>query len=174
METTPKLPPPPRIPQNSSAFSESLARTVSPDAVTTSAAIRLSMVRPCPAGEPADPTAHGQPGHSGAGDDPERDGEPVRLGGLVDVGERRPRLDADDPPPRVHPDRPERAQVEDHPPVHRPVAGHAVAAAADGQPQPMLAGQGHGRADVADVAGPELSPAASGSTMPFQTRRPSS
>jgi hypothetical protein len=111
-----------------------------------------------PAGEPADPAAHGQPGHPGAGDDPERDGEPVRLGGLVDVGERRPRLDADDPPPGVHPDRPERAQVEDHAPVHRPVAGHAVAAAADGQPQPMLAGQGHGGADVAGLAGPDYRP----------------
>jgi len=82
----------------------------------------------------------------------------VRLRGSVDVGERGARLDADDPPPGVHPDRPERAQVEDQAPVHRPVTGHAVTAAADGQPQPVLAGQGHGRADVADLAGPDYRP----------------
>jgi hypothetical protein len=45
--TTPKLPPPPRIPQKSSAFSTSLAVRISPVAVTTFAERRLSMVRPC-------------------------------------------------------------------------------------------------------------------------------
>ena len=42
----PKLPPPPRRPQSSSGFSSSLACTSCPSAVTTSAAIRLSQVRP--------------------------------------------------------------------------------------------------------------------------------
>src|SRR6185436_10275206 len=45
--TTPKLPPPPRIAQNSSGCSVALARTISPAAVTTSAEIRLSTVSPC-------------------------------------------------------------------------------------------------------------------------------
>ena len=45
--TTPKLPPPPRSPQNRSGWSSSLAATSSPSAVTTSAATRLSIVRPC-------------------------------------------------------------------------------------------------------------------------------
>ena len=43
----PKLPPPPRSPQNRSAFSASFAWTRQPSAVTTSAATRLSHARPC-------------------------------------------------------------------------------------------------------------------------------
>src|SRR3954471_4631666 len=42
----PKLPPPPRIAQNRSGFSASLARTRCPSAVTISALIRLSAVSP--------------------------------------------------------------------------------------------------------------------------------
>ena len=45
--TMPKLPPPPRSAQNRSAFSSSLACTSVPSAVTMSAEIRLSQVRPC-------------------------------------------------------------------------------------------------------------------------------
>ena len=44
--TTPKLPPPPLIAQNKSVFSFSLARILSPSAVTISAATRLSIVMP--------------------------------------------------------------------------------------------------------------------------------
>jgi hypothetical protein len=44
--TTPKFPPPPRIAQNRSLFSSALATTNLPSARTTSAARRLSMVRP--------------------------------------------------------------------------------------------------------------------------------
>ena len=44
--TTPKFPPPPRKPQMSSGSSVLLARRMSPDAVTTSAAVRLSAARP--------------------------------------------------------------------------------------------------------------------------------
>ena len=46
--TTPKLPPPPRSAQNRSGCSDSLVRTSRPSASTTSAAIRLSIVRPPP------------------------------------------------------------------------------------------------------------------------------
>ena len=42
----PKLPPPPRSPQSRSAFSDSLAWTSRPSAVTTSAPTRLSQARP--------------------------------------------------------------------------------------------------------------------------------
>ena len=45
--TTPKFPPPPRSPQNSSGFSSAEARTTSPSAVTTSHEITLSQDRPC-------------------------------------------------------------------------------------------------------------------------------
>ena len=62
----------------------------------------------------------------------------MRLCGLVDVGERRPGLDADDPLVGVSPDGSECAQVEDQAAVHRPVAGDTVTAPADGQRQPML------------------------------------
>ena len=44
--TTPKLPPPPRMPQKRSGFSSALALTNLPSAVTTSAAMRLSTERP--------------------------------------------------------------------------------------------------------------------------------
>ena len=44
--TTPKLPPPPRSPQNSSGFSSADVLTTRPSAVTTSAPIRLSQVKP--------------------------------------------------------------------------------------------------------------------------------
>ena len=44
--TTPKFPPPPRNAQNRSGFSSALARAWEPSASTTSAASRLSMVRP--------------------------------------------------------------------------------------------------------------------------------
>src|SRR5204862_6430928 len=46
--TTPKLPPPPRSAQKSSAFSSALALTCSPSASTTSAESRLSIVSPQP------------------------------------------------------------------------------------------------------------------------------
>src|SRR5207253_10103853 len=45
--TTPKFPPPPRIPQKRSPFSFGLAVRNRPSAVTTSAESRLSHVRPC-------------------------------------------------------------------------------------------------------------------------------
>src|SRR6266536_1077725 len=44
---TPKLPPPPRIAQNRSGFSDEDARKTEPSAVTISADSRLSHVRPC-------------------------------------------------------------------------------------------------------------------------------
>ena len=44
--TMPKLPPPPRMPQNRSACSRSVARTTLPSARTTSAEMRLSQARP--------------------------------------------------------------------------------------------------------------------------------
>jgi hypothetical protein len=42
----PKFPPPPRIPQNRSAFSDAFAVTNRPSAVTTSAAMTLSIANP--------------------------------------------------------------------------------------------------------------------------------
>ena len=44
---TPKLPPPPRIAQNRSGWVWASTRSCWPSAVTTSAASRSSMVRPC-------------------------------------------------------------------------------------------------------------------------------
>ena len=44
--TTPKLPPPPRRPQNRSGFSVAVARTIAPSAVTTVYASTLSQARP--------------------------------------------------------------------------------------------------------------------------------
>src|SRR3954468_2542779 len=54
--TIPKFPPPPRRPQNSSAFSPVLARTTAPSAVTTSYDTTLSQARPnCRANQPIPP-----------------------------------------------------------------------------------------------------------------------
>src|SRR5207302_1976742 len=54
--TTPKLPPPPRRPQNRSGFSSALAVKNSPSAVTMSAESRLSQLSPClPIAQPSPP-----------------------------------------------------------------------------------------------------------------------
>jgi hypothetical protein len=45
--TTPKFPPPPRNAQNNSGFSSTAARTTWPSALTSSAEMRLSQLRPC-------------------------------------------------------------------------------------------------------------------------------
>src|SRR5690606_16790150 len=52
---TPKLPPPPCNPQNSSGFSSSLAVTWRPSAVTRSTDTRLSQARPCERSSQPDP-----------------------------------------------------------------------------------------------------------------------
>src|SRR3989304_5365515 len=60
--TTPKLPPPPRIAQNRSSFSRSLATRRRPSAVTTSAETRLSHERPKPRARCPMPPPRGRPG----------------------------------------------------------------------------------------------------------------
>ena len=86
--TTPKLPPPPRSPQNRSAFSSALARTTLPSAVTTSAESRLSQVDAVHPLEPAAAAAEREAADAGVGDAAAGDRQPVLLGGRVEVGPR--------------------------------------------------------------------------------------
>ena len=64
--TTPKLPPPPRSPQNSSGFSSADAVTTRPSAVTTSAAEQVVAREAELALEPAAPAPEREPGDAGA------------------------------------------------------------------------------------------------------------
>src|SRR5215218_6825084 len=133
--TTPKLRPPPRMAQNSSGCDWSSTWSNWPSAVTSSAASRLSMVRPVLADQVADPAAEGEPA------DPDRAGvaEPGRQavrpgrGRVLPGGQARLRpggalvgVDVQPPHPR---------QVQHDPALADAVAGQAVAATADGQLQ---------------------------------------
>ena len=146
--TTPKLPPPPRRPQNRSGFSVALARTCSPVARTTSAATRLSIVRPCGAGQPADAAAERQAGDPGPGDDADRHRQPERLRRAIDVAEGGAGPDADETGVGIDLDRVEPPQVQDDPVVDGAVAGDVVAAAADRERQAGRACERDRRRDV--------------------------
>ena len=102
-------------------------------------------------GQPADAAAQRQPRDPRPGHDAERDGEGVRLGGLIDVGEPRAATHADEPRRRVDLDLVQPAQVEHDPVVDGPVAGDVVAAAPDRERQPGRAGKGDRRPDVARI-----------------------
>ena len=128
----PKLPPPPRIAQKRSWFSEGLAVTMSPSAVTTWADRRLSMARPYLADHEADAAAGGQAaeadGRCVAGGESEavgvrRAGEVA--GGSAGLDARRSRLGVDADAVHVR-------QVADDRAVDDRVADDAVPAAAHG------------------------------------------
>ena len=87
--TTPKLPPPPRSAQNRSAFSSADACTIRPSAVTTVAPTRLSHAQAELAAQPADAAAEREPADTGVADHAADGGEPVLLGGRVELGPRR-------------------------------------------------------------------------------------
>ena len=92
--TMPKLPPPPRRPQNSSGFSSADAITLRPSAVTTSAFTRLSQVKPELALEPAAAAAEREAGDAGVGNAPTGDRETVLLGRGVELAPVEPGLGA--------------------------------------------------------------------------------
>ena len=86
--TTPKLPPPPRSAQNRSGCETQLA------------------------GQPAGASAKGEPGDAGVVDEAPGDGEAVRLGGGVQVGQARPATDDRPPALGIHHHVPHPAQVD--------------------------------------------------------------
>ena len=102
--------------------------------------------------EPARPRAEREAGDAGVRDAAAGDGEPVRLGGGVELrpGEARP--GAHGARGQVDLDPLERAHVDDEPVVDDAVAGAGVAAGADGDRQCLLAPVAQRGGDVARVA----------------------
>ena len=83
----------------------------------------------------ADPAAECQAGDPGRPGDTRRQGEPERMGRMVDVGQHAARLDPDGARVGINPDPLEPAEVDDQTVVDRAEAGPVVAASADGDQQ---------------------------------------
>ena len=128
--TTPKLPPPPRSAQNSSGCSSADARIGSPLAVISSTARMLSTVRPCLRSSQPEPPPSASPATPGARHAPADGGEPVLLGGGVDLAPGQAAADADDPPLRVDDQLAQAADVDHEAVLDERRAGDRVAAAA--------------------------------------------
>src|SRR5829696_3556145 len=151
---TPKLPPPPRMAQNRSGWCWSSIWRIWPSAVTSSAASRLSMVRPClrtrnpippPRVSPPIPTDPVSPNPVASPSAPTLG---VGAGGEAGLGPGGAALAVDLQGGHGR-------QVEDDPAVAGAVAGQAVAAAADGQLQPAVAGQADHPGDLGRGGGPD-------------------
>jgi len=88
--TAPELSPPPRIAQNGSGCSSLAARGSRASAVTTSAEIGLPMLRPSWRVSQPMPPPSVSPPDTGVADQPGGHGQPVRLGGRVQISQQRP------------------------------------------------------------------------------------
>ena len=120
----------PAAPRTGPRSPPSLAVTMLPSAVTTSAATRLSTAEAVLAPQPADPSRQGQPGDPGLRDGAARGRQPVLLGGHVDVGERGAALGARTvAATSVRLDLAHRREVDHDPVVADRVTRDAVAAA---------------------------------------------
>ena len=144
--TTPKFPPPPRTPQNSSGWACPSTRSsrldpeqspVGGDHLHRQQVVAGQTVL---AHEPADPAAEGEAGDTGVGHDPTGGGQPEPLRRLVQLAPQQTRLRPGAAAGRDDPDVLHRRQVDDHPAVAARRAGHVVPAAADGQGQVPGAG----------------------------------
>ncbi len=149
--TTPKFPPPPRSPQNRSAFSSPLARTsrpvgghdVHPDDVVR---------RPAPTPrQVAEPTAQGESGDAGERDEAEDGGEPVHLRLAVHVAEQATGLRVGDLVLRVDPHAAHERHVEHQRAVGRGQARDVVSAALDAEQELVLARELHAGDHVGDA-----------------------
>ncbi len=149
--TIPKLPPPPRSAQNRSAWLSSDAVTNVPSARTTSAASMLSSVIPKLAGQVPDPAAQGQPGDARVGDEARGDGQTERTGGVVEIAERGPGVDADGAVLRVDGGAAHEREVDDQRVVPDAEPARAVPATADREGDVVLAAEPHARQHVRDV-----------------------
>ena len=101
--------------------------------------------------EPPEPTTEGQPGDPGAGHHPERGGQSVTLRRSVELPEQQPGPGVRDPLDRIDGHVLHAREVEHDPPVADCVPRDAVAAAADGQHEVVIAGVPDPRCDVARV-----------------------
>ena len=109
------------------------------------AASRLSIVRPYAARQVPDAAAERQPADAGRGDDPARDGKPVRVRGGVDVGPGASSADANRARVRHRPRRSEQREIGHDAVVDAPEAAAVVAAAAHRQRQVVRAREGDQR-----------------------------
>ena len=104
-----------------------------------------------PAGQPPDPAAEGQPANAGVGDVPGRAGQPVRLGLAVQLPEQCAAGRRGHPPVGVDLDPGHRREVDHQAVVAGREPGVAVAAAAHGDQQVVVAGDTDGRDHVLDT-----------------------
>ena len=100
------------------------------------------------AAEPAEAPAERQSGDAGGGVDTDRRGEPVGLGGGVEVRERGTALDGGAAPGGVHARGRHLREVDHEPVVAQGVAGDVVAATADGEYEPAVPREVHRANDV--------------------------
>ena len=146
--TTPKLPPPPLIAQYRSGFSSALARTRSPLGEHQLGLEQVVDREPALAGQVAEAAAEREAADPGGRDDPARRREPVLVGRAVDLAPGTAAADANGARLRIDLDVSERREVDHDAVVTRPQPGAVVAAAADGQQQVVIAGEGDGLGDV--------------------------
>ena len=146
--TTPRLPPPPRSAQNRSGWRSRLAvRTCAVGADD----LGLDQVvgRPAePAGQVAEAAAEGEAGHADLGDEPERGGQAVGLGGPVDVGQPAARPDVGQPGLGVDGELAQAGQVDGQAALGDRRPGDVVAAALDPEQQAVGAGEADGGGHV--------------------------
>ena len=147
--TTPKLPPPPRSPQNRSGFSVSEARTIEPSATTTWHDLQRVDRQAHLAHQVADPAAERQPGDAGVADVAAGHRQPEGLALPVDVGVERAALRRHRPGRRIDDGAPHAGEVEHDAVVHERVSGDAVAAAPYGHGQAAVTRPPQRRGDVA-------------------------
>jgi hypothetical protein len=100
------------------------------------------------AAEPADAAAQRQAGDAGLRHHAERRRQAELLRRAIELAERDPRLGAGHAGLRIDRNALHRRQVDDNRVVRERVARHAVAAAADRDPEAVFAGEGDCRDDV--------------------------
>ncbi len=135
----PKFQPAPRRPQKSSGSSSAVARSSRPSAVTSSTAVRLSIVSPkCRCSRP-DAAAQREPGDPGVTDDADRAHEAVCLRRDLELPEQRTTVHAGGPRRRIDLDAAHRGQVDDQAAVVADQPGGGVTARPDRDLQALVA-----------------------------------
>ena len=104
--------------------------------------------------QPAHPAAEREAGHSRVGDDADRADEPVRLRGVVELGEQRAAAHAGGAPLGIDVGAAHPREVDHDAVVAGREAGDAVAAAPDGDDELLLTGEAEGRDDVVGARRP--------------------
>ena len=104
--------------------------------------------------QPAHPAAEREAGHPGVGDDADRADEPVRLRGVVELGEQRAAAHAGGAPLGIDLGAAHPREVDHDAVVAGREAGDAVAAAPHGDDELLLTGEAEGRDDVVGARRP--------------------